>query len=199
MKTLEVFDPAMCCSTGVCGPDVDPALVRFAADLDWLSAQGVQVRRYNLAQEPGAFAGQPVVAGALQSHGDAALPLILLNGEAVSQGEFPPRSRLAEWAGVETPQELTYTAQIEELVAIGAAIGSNCEFCLEYHVNNARQLGIPEDALAMAVRTAVKVKDTPARAIRGLADELLGGAPTPRAATSLPVVQKGCEPSSGCC
>jgi hypothetical protein len=34
--TLCVFDPAMCCSTGVCGPSVDPELARFAADLDWL-------------------------------------------------------------------------------------------------------------------------------------------------------------------
>jgi hypothetical protein len=29
---LDVFDPAMCCSTGVCGPEVDPQLVQFAAD-----------------------------------------------------------------------------------------------------------------------------------------------------------------------
>ena len=173
--------------------------MRFAADLDWLSAQGVQVRRYNLAQEPGAFAGQPVVAGALHSHGDAALPLILLNGEAVSQGEFPPRSRLAEWVGVEAPEGLAYTSQIEELVAIGAAIASNCESCLEYHVDKARELGIPDQAMAAAVRTAVKVKDTPAREIRRLADELLSGAPASRAATPLPVIQGECEPSSGCC
>nr|QTX14232.1 Arsenical resistance operon trans-acting repressor ArsD [Klebsiella pneumoniae] len=29
MKTLTVFDPAMCCSTGVCGSDVDQVLVDF--------------------------------------------------------------------------------------------------------------------------------------------------------------------------
>ena len=52
---LEVFDPAMCCSTGVCGPSPNPALAPFAADLDWVAAQGVGVRRYNLGQEPGAF------------------------------------------------------------------------------------------------------------------------------------------------
>lgn len=57
MNELLVFDPALCCSTGVCGPEVDPALVSFAADLEWLRTRGVQVRRFNLAQEPGAFAG----------------------------------------------------------------------------------------------------------------------------------------------
>ena len=45
MKTIEVYDPAMCCSTGVCGPEVDPALVAFAADLKWLEGQGVDQRR----------------------------------------------------------------------------------------------------------------------------------------------------------
>jgi hypothetical protein len=37
MTKLEVYDPAMCCSTGVCGPEVDPALVTFAADLKWVA------------------------------------------------------------------------------------------------------------------------------------------------------------------
>lgn len=37
MKTasIEIFEPALCCSTGVCGPEVDESLVRFAADVDW--------------------------------------------------------------------------------------------------------------------------------------------------------------------
>ena len=54
--TIRVFDPAMCCSTGVCGPSVDPELARFAADLDWLKKQGVTVERFNLSQQPAAFA-----------------------------------------------------------------------------------------------------------------------------------------------
>ena len=52
---LEVFDPPMCCSTGVCGPSVPPALTRFAGDLEWLTAKGVEVTRHNLAHEPQAF------------------------------------------------------------------------------------------------------------------------------------------------
>ncbi|XXU25156.1 arsenic metallochaperone ArsD family protein [Sorangium sp. So ce887] len=63
--TLRVFDPAMCCSTGVCGPSVDPELARFAADVDWLQKQGVTVERYNLSQQPSAFAGTPAVKEAL--------------------------------------------------------------------------------------------------------------------------------------
>ena len=72
MKTIEVFDPAMCCSTGVCGPAVDPDLARFAGDVEWLKEHGASVRRYNLSQEPMAFAQNAVVARALQDGGAAA-------------------------------------------------------------------------------------------------------------------------------
>ena len=56
MKKLEIYEPAMCCSTGVCGVDVDPVLVQFVGDLQWLAEQGVEVARHNLSQEPQAFA-----------------------------------------------------------------------------------------------------------------------------------------------
>ncbi len=59
MSKVQVFDPPMCCATGVCGPEVDPALVRFASDLEWLKSSGVEVERFNLAQQPAAFVGQP--------------------------------------------------------------------------------------------------------------------------------------------
>jgi hypothetical protein len=101
MKVMKVFDPPLCCSTGVCGPKVDPALVRFAADLHWLANQKVAIERYNLAQQPQAFAANEEVKAALQEHGNACLPLILVNGAVVSQGCYPSRGELARLAGVE--------------------------------------------------------------------------------------------------
>jgi len=56
MKTLTIFDPALCCPTGICGPEIDQELVDFAADLDWLKSEGIEVRRINLSQEPALFA-----------------------------------------------------------------------------------------------------------------------------------------------
>jgi len=99
-NTLTVFDPAMCCSTGICGPSVDAQLVRFAADLDWLRATGVEVERFNLAQQPAAFAASAAVKQALAERGEAALPLVLAGGEVVSIGTYPSRAQLADWAGV---------------------------------------------------------------------------------------------------
>ena len=101
---IEVFDPAMCCSTGVCGPSVPPALARFAGDLEWLAGQGVEVTRYNLAHEPQAFVASEPARAALAERGEEALPLILVDGEPVSSGRYPYRSELAGWAGVPIPR-----------------------------------------------------------------------------------------------
>ena len=100
MTQIEVFDPPMCCSSGVCGPQVDPLLAAFAADVDWLSTQGVSVTRHNLAQEPQAFVSNALVQQTLQREGDACLPLVLVNGEVAAQGAYPRRQELARLAGL---------------------------------------------------------------------------------------------------
>jgi len=91
---VDVYDPAMCCSTGVCGPSVDPDLLRLVGDLQWIEGKGAKVQRFNLAQEPGAFAENPRVAGLLQAFGDAALPVTLVNGDVLAYGHYPSRDQL---------------------------------------------------------------------------------------------------------
>ncbi len=100
MPTVRVFDPPMCCSTGVCGPSVDPELARFTADLDWLQKQGVQVERFNLSQQPGAFASNGVVKDALTARGNACLPLVIVDERIAVEGAYPSRETLAALAGV---------------------------------------------------------------------------------------------------
>jgi len=99
---LEVFDPAMCCSSGVCGPKVDPVLPRFAADLEWIKNQGIAVARYNLAQQPMAFAENELVK-MLIGKDEKCLPLVLLDGRLVCSGKYPSRNDLAMYAGVKMP------------------------------------------------------------------------------------------------
>src|SRR5665647_565144 len=74
MSTIEVFEPALCCSTGVCGPDVDQGLVNFSADMDWFRCQGGDIHRVNLASEPGAFAASEPARQFLQVAGSGGLP-----------------------------------------------------------------------------------------------------------------------------
>ena len=97
---IAVFDPPMCCSTGVCGPSVDPELVRFAADIEWLKRQSVEVERYNLSQQPAAFAGNPVVKETLAKDGNDCLPLTLVDGAVVCKSHYPTRKMLAGYAGL---------------------------------------------------------------------------------------------------
>jgi AhpD family alkylhydroperoxidase len=79
-----------------------------------------------------------------------------------------------------------FTEQVAELVAIGAAIASNCEPCFKYHYDQARKLGVSDLDMRYAVDLAQKVKDTPARAMLNLAERYLGPATSETKATASP-------------
>ena len=102
MSTIQVFDPALCCSSGVCGVDVDQSLVSFSADVDWAKQKGAQIERFNLAQQPMAFAENAAVKAFLMRSGQEALPLILVDGEVALAGRYPHRNELARWAGIKS-------------------------------------------------------------------------------------------------
>jgi hypothetical protein len=119
MTTIEVFDPAFCCSTGVCGTDVDQALVNFAADVAWAKQQGAQIQRANLSQQPLAFAQNAAVKGFLERSGAQALPLILVDGQVALAGRYPTRAELARFAGIEAAKQ-------EPAMAGGCCSGSRC-------------------------------------------------------------------------
>ena len=120
MSAIQVFDPALCCSTGVCGVDVDQQLVSFSADVDWAKHQGAQIERFNLAQQPMAFAENVVVKGFLERSGQEALPLILVDGEFALAGRYPNRSELARWAKIDS------ATVHEEKPAKSCCSGSKC-------------------------------------------------------------------------
>lgn len=101
MSTIQIYDPALCCSTGVCGTDVDQQLVDFSADVDWAKQNGAQIERFNLAQQPMAFAENGVVKAFLERSGAEALPLILVDGDIALAGRYPNRAELAKWAKID--------------------------------------------------------------------------------------------------
>lgn len=101
-QKIEVYDPPMCCPTGICGPFVDPDLMRFTADIEWLQRQGITVERYNLTQQPDAFVGNQVLRESMEKDGTDCLPLIFVNGTIVAKGRYPERKDLARLAGLES-------------------------------------------------------------------------------------------------
>lgn len=67
-----------------------------------------------------------------------------------------------------------FSPAVAELVAIGAAIGANCEPCFKYHYSQARKLGVSREDMAKAVELADRVKRAPAQNMLILADKILG-------------------------
>ena len=89
MKTIQVYDPPMCCSTGICGTDINPDLVNFAALLAQLGTHGLKVERYNLGQQPMAFVENASVKALLRDEGVSALPVIFIDGGIYLKGRYP--------------------------------------------------------------------------------------------------------------
>ena len=106
MSKVEIFDPAMCCSTGVCGPSVDPELTRVASAVYSLEKKGFNIKRYQLTSDPDKFAENVEITRVFQEKGPDALPVILVNDKVVRVGSYPSNEELAEWFGV-SPAELT--------------------------------------------------------------------------------------------
>jgi hypothetical protein len=104
---------------------VDPLIAVFAADVDWLSSQGVSVTRHNLSQDPQAFVAQSVVNDRLQREGDACLPLLLMNGDVVSWGAYPRREELARLMGL-TASTSSVKPRIRLQASGGCKPGSGC-------------------------------------------------------------------------
>lgn len=96
---IRVYEPALCCNTGVCGPDVDQALVSFTADLNHLAERGTDITRHNLANDPQAFAHDETVRAFLQVAGSEGLPLTTVDGVTVMTGTYPTREQLLRFAG----------------------------------------------------------------------------------------------------
>lgn len=99
MKEIEIFDPAMCCSTGVCGPSVDKDLLRIATLIDALKNMGIEVKRHNLSSDPQAFIHNEKVKRLLQEKGADVLPVTLVDREIAVTGEYPTTAQMSEWTG----------------------------------------------------------------------------------------------------
>ena len=120
MSVIQVFDPALCCASGVCGTEVEQRLVSFAADVAWVRSQGVAIERFILAQQPMQFAETPAVSAFLTHAGEEGLRLVLVDGQVVLTGRYPGRAELARYAGLPAPQ-----AAIKGIVKSGCCSGSS--------------------------------------------------------------------------
>ncbi len=101
MTKVTIYDPAMCCDTGVCGPVVDPKLTAVAAAVFSLEKKGFDIKRFNLGTDPAAFVENKTVNALLFDKGVESLPVILVDGEIAKTGDYPTVEEFAEWFKVE--------------------------------------------------------------------------------------------------
>ncbi|GLC31891.1 arsenite efflux transporter metallochaperone ArsD [Clostridium omnivorum] len=89
MKKMIVFDPAMCCSTGVCGPSVNPELLRVSTVLNNLKSKGIIVERHNLTNNPQIFVDNKEINKILNEKGIDVLPVTMVDGVIVKTNAYP--------------------------------------------------------------------------------------------------------------
>ena len=122
MKNIRIFEPAMCCATGLCGPSIDPELLRISTLLSSLKEKGIVVKRYNLASDPQAFAQNEAVKELLSKQGTAILPVTLSGDDVVLTGRYPTNQEVLAWLQVDAQA----IGLKEETACCAAELASGC-------------------------------------------------------------------------
>lgn len=125
MSDIQIFEPAMCCSTGLCGPSIDPELLRVSTIFDALQKEGVSIERFNLSGAPEAFVQNAAVTKHLQVHGMESLPLTLVDGAVAVSGRYPTTEEFAAWSGIDA-EKLPKAAAADKESAPAKSAGSCC-------------------------------------------------------------------------
>lgn len=94
MKKIEIYEPAICCPTGVCGPAPDPELVQIQETVIKLKKEGVEIERIAINQQPQRFMSNPIIAELLKTEGNPALPVTLVDGKLFIKGRYPKYDEL---------------------------------------------------------------------------------------------------------
>lgn len=100
MKKIEIFDPAMCCPTGLCGTNINPELMRISIVIETLRKRGITVVRHNLRDEPQVYVSNKTINEYLQKQGAEALPITLVDGEIAVTQSYPTTKQMSEWTGI---------------------------------------------------------------------------------------------------
>lgn len=100
MKKIEIYEQAMCCSTGLCGPSIDPELLRMSFIMNNLKKANMEAERFNLTSDPNKFVENEAVNGLLSSEGMDILPATFVDGELICKGHYPTNTQFAKWSGL---------------------------------------------------------------------------------------------------
>lgn len=102
MKEMSIYEPAMCCETGLCGVSVDPELLRISTAVNTLKKNGITVQRYNLSNTPQEFINNKAINEFININGVDELPAIVVDGEIVITGRYPTNEEFSSLLGIPT-------------------------------------------------------------------------------------------------
>ena len=88
-KIVEIFDPPMCCPTGLCGPVLDQTLLDVSEMIFALQSKGIVVKRYQMGSDPNAFLNNERVMRLIRESQMSALPIIVADGNVIRSGSYP--------------------------------------------------------------------------------------------------------------
>ena len=100
MSKLTIFEPAMCCETGLCGVGVDPELLRISTITNTLKKHGIDVERYNLSSAPNVFVQNKQINEILNKEGIKVLPVTMVNDKIIKKSTYPTNEELMTILGV---------------------------------------------------------------------------------------------------
>jgi hypothetical protein len=96
-KKVTFYEPTMCCSSGVCGPNPDQALISLQDTIDRLKSRGVHVERFQLTSNPRKFTENPEVMKLLQKEPLKSLPITAVDGKIIKSRSYPTLEELTSY------------------------------------------------------------------------------------------------------
>lgn len=93
---LELFEPSLCCDSGVCGPEPDKELIELQNSIQLLKKTGIETKRYAINQAPMVFVQNALVRDFIKANGPGKLPLTLFENKIVKSGSYPTMAELKE-------------------------------------------------------------------------------------------------------
>jgi hypothetical protein len=155
----------------------DSARAAFERDMDWLSASGIEVERYNLRENIGLFAVTEPVRKAMDQEKESCLPMLLIDGRVAASGSYPERETLADLLELDMTEENTSLINegVAEIIALAAATAVGSERAFQVHHDRAISMGVTKGDLIQAVNIGLTVKALPHQTVIDLAQKLLVG------------------------
>ena len=93
-KKIVIYDPPMCCSSGVCGPNPDKTLIEFQEVFTGLKKSGYNIERYVITQSPEKFKENPEVINLIQKEDLKVLPIMTVDSIVVKKGSYPTKEEI---------------------------------------------------------------------------------------------------------